>query len=277
MMVVDKKKVIFKMSITIKLQGGLGNQLFQVAALDYVANLLNEKTRKYIKAPTNFHSSQDYFSSPSIFSGLHLQLQEEHQNENNLIQVNENNSKYNADISYVDKDWVSVKEQFIDSGKDIVLFGYFQHWKYVTDSFIKKLVLPDTETLKGAFIHLRGGDYVNHFIHGIDLRTYYKNAVKQFPSGTHFYIFTNDQDYAQVFDFKNSTLLKESNEVTSLALMSRCTDGGSCANSTFSWWAGFLNRGTIVVPDTWSSNKECIVDEGYFHPRFIKISTSILL
>jgi hypothetical protein len=52
--------------------------------LDYVANLLNKKTRKYIKAPTNFHSSQDYFSSPSIFSGLHLhlQLQEEHQNEN---------------------------------------------------------------------------------------------------------------------------------------------------------------------------------------------------
>jgi len=66
--------------------------------IDFVANLFNIKTRKYIKAPTNLHSSQDYFSPPSIFSGLHLHLQEqqqEQQNENNII---ENDSKYHSDI-----------------------------------------------------------------------------------------------------------------------------------------------------------------------------------
>jgi hypothetical protein len=33
----------------------------------------------------------------------------------------------------------------------------------------------------------------------------------------------------------------ERDEITSLWLMSLCNLGGICANSTFSWWGGWLN------------------------------------
>jgi hypothetical protein len=260
--------------MTIKLQGGLGNQLFQLAAFDYITTDLQVKQKMYL-ATRNVHSEQDYFSS--IFSSFTFQKMQENDEINESIQVNENDSEINLNVSYIEKDWSFLQEKIKVTHKNIVLFGYFQHWKYVTSSFIDKLVLPETNVLDGAFLHIRGGDYVDHDVHYVDLKQYYNNAIKCFPPETRIYVFTNDREYAKTFELSNFTIVEESNELLSLALMSRCKAGGICANSTFSWWAGVLNKGKIIIPDTWSKEGIRIVREGYFHPRFVVTSTSTSL
>jgi hypothetical protein len=54
--------------------------------------------------------------------------------------------------------------------------------------------------------------------------------------------------------------------VTSLALMASCTEGGICANSTFSWWGAYLNpKRTLILPNKWF-NSTSFYSQGYYFP-----------
>jgi len=240
--------------LVVKLQGGLGNQLFQLAAVETIAR---ETTRNvYLiekNSPKTLHSVVNYFSSLlSRFNSYPL--------------FNGPCSIVN-EPSYVKHDWTKI----IPEGP-VCLQGYFQNWKYISDDFVSKLVLPECSIIDGAFIHIRGGDYVNHWLHHVDLTTYYEKAIEHFAETTHFYIFTNDIEYAKNFTFLQKiqyTFVSE-DEVMALCMMSKCKQGGICANSTFSWWGAFLNPNrTIVMPSKWSHDVSIIQEEGYFFPGVI--------
>jgi hypothetical protein len=65
---------------------------------------------------------------------------------------------------------------------------------YVSDDFISKLTFDTSVADKysqlenSAFLHIRGTDYKNHWLHDVGLNNYYKRAIAVFPKNTHFYI-----------------------------------------------------------------------------------------
>jgi len=238
--------------LAVELNGGLGNQLFQLAAAETIAK---ETDRTFCvmdySSPETKHSSTNYFSN--VLSDW-----------KNIPVLPHPRSTFKED-TYKKKVW-SFNEP------NVFLTGYFQNWKYIPPYFIEKLKLPEVPVTDTAFLHIRGGDYVNHFLHDVKLRDYYEQAIKLFPKETHFYVFTNDIEYAKTMQFLRNVphSLMTTDEVTSLALMSKCSRGGICANSSFSWWGAFLNPNrTIVMPDKWF-NDHNMYTEGYYFPGVIR-------
>lgn len=242
--------------LAIQLKGGLGNQLFQIAAADTISL---ETGRKLClvndRSPKTVHNDNNYFES--VLSSW----------KNRPILP----SPYTivTEPSFAKHDWSGLLHT------NLCLDGYFQNWKYVHPSFQSKLCLPSSPSLPGAFLHIRGGDYVNHWVHDIGLsRGYYERALAHFPTGTHFYIFTNDTEYAKRFTFLSNIphTFMESDELTSIAQMASCSAGGICANSSFSWWGAYLNPNrTIVMPDKWFNDPGFYTD-GYYFPGVQKCS-----
>jgi hypothetical protein len=239
-----------------KLMGGLGNQLFQLAFAEKLAqetgrtmSMLNYESPHTVHSKTQYFQSifSDFRTCP-ILSSPYLTF-----NETSFGRI------------------VSLPP--ISESPRVFADGYFQNWKYVSPSFIERLRLPVTPSTDTAFLHIRGGDYVNNSYHNLGLEKYYEKALKLFPSDTLFYVFTNDLEYARTMEF-----LKDrphcfiiADEVMSLAMMSRCSRGGICANSSFSWWGAFLNPNrTLVMPGSWFADPMMYI-EGYYFPGVIRI------
>ena len=116
-------------------------------------------------------------------------------------------------------------------------------------------------------LHIRRGDYlkVSQFHVNLWDTDYYKKAVALFPKETKFLVFCKDnQNEAQDSDdqewcSKNVPLLgidfdmyEHGKETDDLNAMASCR-GMIGANSSFSWWAAFLNPhgGTKIFPKQW--------------------------
>lgn len=161
------------------------------------------------------------------------------------------------------QDWSTLEK------KNIKFKGCFQRYEYtslIRNAFIKKLTFNETILNKytnisnSFFIHVRGGDYIRHPLHFVDLRRYYNECILKHPNET-FVIFTNDAKYARKL-FPTFQIIKES-EIDTLFLMSKAK-GCICANSTFSWWGAYLNLNRpIYLPSKWFSDPK-IDATGYF-------------
>lgn len=242
--------------------GGLANQLFQLAAAEAYAKqtgrpcVLNRNLHQ-----SNPHSKESYFDT--IFADWPVK-----------DTVHSNYKSIQEDSKFRPFAYERVLEHYATS--NVLLVGYWQNHMLVNsirDSFIPRLRFDKSKAHKyhqlptSAFLHIRGGDYVNHPFHDVKLDVcYYSRAISEFPVGTHFYVFTNDVAYAQSKPYLQDvsyTFVNE-NEVTSLFLMSQCALGGICANSSFSWWGAYLNPYRILcMPDKWF-NDPSMYTEGYY-------------
>jgi Glycosyl transferase family 11 len=249
-------------TMTVKLMGGLGNQLFQLAAL----YTLSKRHRRSPVIDLNIltpspHSSLSYMDTvfsrwrPLVARGTDYHVVEE-------------TSRRSVDNK------LSAR---LPKGRPVALIGYFQDIHYVDPEFIHTLAFSDESLARHpdigdrVFLHVRGGDYVGHPIHHVALDSYYERAIALFP-GRRFALFTNDLPYALQrpwLDGISYEVIQE-NEVDELFLMSKCA-AGICANSTFSWWGGYLapNR-NIVLPDRWANtNNEYF--EGLYFPGSVRV------
>jgi glycosyl transferase, family 25 len=253
--------------LTVKLQGGLGNWLFQIAAGDHIAKQTGRKFFISHIIDRSRHSNENYFASIlRNFSDLY-----QTPDYAPIIQVNE------PSFNYID--WNSN----LNSAEQIYcLVGYFQNYKYISDGFIEKLNFDKSITSKypnldrSAFIHIRGTDYKNHWLHDVGLANYYERAINAFPFGTQFYIFTNDEEYAKSLSFLKDIphMFVRENEVNSLYLMSQCGIGGICANSSYSWWGAFLNPNRkIIMPNKWYNDPSLYI-EGYYFQNATRLEVS---
>lgn len=219
---------------TVQLQGGLGNQLFQLAFLEYISE--NCMFLTTLKSPSTIHSTEQYFET--IF-------------------------KCWKDIYIPDIDILHYFNEplnmIYDKKPNTCYVGYFQRYEYVEsvrESFISKLCFDKSilskypDITQKTFIHIRGTDYIKNCIHDIGLHsnTYYKKCIEKTPFKD-LVVFTNDINYANKF-FPNVPMIQES-EVDSLFLMSQCA-ACICANSSFSWWGAYLNPNRpIFMPSKW--------------------------
>jgi hypothetical protein len=245
-------------------KGGLGNQMFQVAA----AIVYQEEKGKTVLIPREFynsHNTQKQEYADTVFSSF------------------PNRTNVSLDQDMIDKflSW-SFRQHSISPGFDawapedisgnVLLHGYFQyypslepHEKIIRETFLKGLrplvSLRPSKDLVG--IHIRRGDYMN-YPHSEWLFTqpiaYYEKALDFFDKDSKtFCIFSDDLEWCMVQDvFKrlpHKIYMDERDECKSLALMTLCHGGFICANSTFSWWGAFLGahdvREPVIVPMNW--------------------------
>lgn len=247
---------VYKM-LTVQLQGGLGNQLFQLAFLEYASKITGKK--KYINSlvsPGTVHSRDQYYDT--IFYKWRLEYGTAHS-----FIIHENSKNH-------DEDWIKK----LDNPRNICLLGYFQQWKYtdlIKEEFISKLYLnqsilknyPDIETK--TFIHIRGGDYLQSSYHNVCSKEYYEKAMSFFNGD--FIIFTNDIPYAKSI-LPDIPIISET-ELNTLSLMSQCS-GCICANSSFSWWGAYLKSNRkVIIPSKWVNGE--LYHEGYRVPGWIFI------
>lgn len=239
------------------LTGGLGNVLFGLSSAYGMARTSNiQFFINILQYRPSHHSSTSYFEN----------LLQKWKMFHNSIRPNSVHSEYKLHPVRIN----------INQNDVITVNGYLQNfryfWEYKQDiynllSFDTSVASAYTKLDESAFIHVRGGDYVGHPLHHVDLLTYYASAIKT-VNAPHYYVFTNDVGYLNTQPWLrdiNYTVVNE-NEVDSLYLMSQCKKGAICANSTFSWWGAVLNTDRIItLPSKWFNNPEYYI-EGYFFP-----------
>jgi hypothetical protein len=155
--------------------------------------------------------------------------------------------------------------------KNMAISGYWQSEKYFKpfESYIRHLFEPSDEVvslLKSKYsdiitsdntcsIHVRRGDYLSHPNHhpAVSL-TYCMKAVRQFPKDTKFIVFSDDQKWCKENFMGEMFLFPEPQEdIYDFFLMSMCKNN-IIANSSFSWWAAWLNKNPdkkIIAPSKW--------------------------
>ena len=242
--------------VGVAFMGGIGNMLFQLAALQHITLKTGRIPRMYNAGFSSPHSSLPYWTTIlSKWGSMPTGRFERQFNEG----VNMNYITYLPDV--------------VKSNPSTLLIGYFQDHKYVEPDFADTLVLP-TEVLtrhpdigSKVFIHVRGGDYFGNSDLDVNMDKYIPRAIAKFP-GASFVIFTNDEPYVLKRPWLrglNYTIIRE-NELDTLTLMSKCA-GAICVNSTFSWWGAWLNRNrTIVFPSRWVNASAKHKYEGIYFP-----------
>ena len=239
--------------ITAYLQGGLGNQMFQVIAAYNLAKVNGDE------AVFNFN-----------FSHTSPQGRPVHKYKKNIFK------------DFTHKNVIDVTCEFNQSGhafeiipykKDMILKGYFQSEKFfeqtkedITNKFIsglksekemyqKVLDFRNTIPSKIVAIHVRRGDYlIFQHIHTPCTIEYYNKAIELLKEkiGEFTPIFISD-DKEWCKNTFNGIISPFTDELEDLILMT-ISDHNIIANSTFSWWGAYLNQNKdkiVIAPQLW--------------------------
>jgi hypothetical protein len=265
--------------ITVYMNGGLGNQMFQFAA----AYALSKKTKeKIILNLSNYNINSRNFEL-NIFNLDKRKV---------LISY-----KRNILHKYI---WKLVKfrllfffknvfferynfvfdSSFFEISGNANVFGYFQSEKYF--NFIRKDILsifkfkrasdPNyLEVVKkikasnSVSVHIRRGDYVlnktTNAFHGVLSIAYYKKAINHIKANVYkpkLFLFTDDPEWVgKNFNFLGRFDLIDINRgdlsYRDMELMSLCKHN-IIANSSFSWWGAWLNLNQdkiVIAPKKW--------------------------
>jgi hypothetical protein len=146
-------------------------------------------------------------------------------------------------------------DEIPDLGGDVLFKGYFQSIKYFQDfsKDFKREIFFYSNDCGFVGVHIRLGDYLMKPFsdyHGLVGEDYYRNALEQFR-GRSIVLFTNGErvDFLNDHDIYYS---ESKNEVSDLRLMSRMKNLVIC-NSSFSWWGAFLgvDKDVVVAPKKW--------------------------
>lgn len=273
--------------IYIKLQGGLGNQMFEYAFAKALALKLNDEVTIDLSGITNLtHNiySLDHFN---IDAHTIDKYDVEQRKKIGMKIVNSltwraynkggNLAKYKVEKNY---QWLfnmfgiyTCTDGYVKTyntlSKDKYLIGFFQSSKYfneykdiikkeftVKDKVLKQNenILKDILNSNSVCLHIRRGDYtkvVNHLVCDIDYYLKAVNLIKEKVDNPKFYIFSDDINWVKEnVNFNTDVNYIEGNNPNyeELRLMYSCKHF-IISNSSFSWWASYLsdNKDKVVV------------------------------
>ena len=241
--------------VAAKLQCGLGNRLFQLAA----AKQASEAWGLPLVFAMPYCKPSEHGDFSSIFK---------------LFPEIPKIWKAEAEISIEQGCFSYEPLPSINPSQRVLLKGFFQAAEYVADSLIpswdaislddkagllKRWCLESNEQrAKTVFLHVRLGDYKILPHHQVPLLGYYARAMSEFPEDTRFLVFSDSPDEARALpvfvDSERCVFVHEEDEYKSLYLMSQC-GGAITANSTFSWWGAYFARQgkdiKVCMPSKW--------------------------
>jgi len=134
-------------------------------------------------------------------------------------------------------------------------------------------------------IHVRRGDYLSHdHFCKLDQR-YYGQALEYFIPNIekyHFLVFSNDIDWCKdnLISGEMVTFMDCGTDYVDLAAMSMC-DHNIIANSTFSWWAAYLNKNVnkvVICPTNYvkSYSEFSFLNTRYYLPQWKNIDNETI-
>lgn len=271
--------------ISIRLFGGLGNQIFQYMAGKWLAS--ERKLPLYVdrKWLQDGYSHENSSIEEFNFYKPHQELGKGHKNSLSLyldrfLTVAARKSNYISNVTKINAPKNPGFEDLTKIGANFQLRGYYQSPEYFmwlkesgeinNSSFDLKnsnLNIRNLPTFNKEFfaIHVRGGDYLHRksVYSQLDIR-YYKEAIYELNNISNdlpIWVFSDDLKYAKTmlssFPKLNFVDKQPFTAAETMKLMSMA-EGIVCANSTFSYWASMicLNPRIIVAPKRWLKNVE---------------------
>jgi hypothetical protein len=286
--------------IIVKLKGGLGNQLFQYA----LGRRLTHFSKAQLKLDTMWYRS----SESRNLSIRHLNTLVDAATEEDLRSFGIVDGKYwrNA-FRKAMEDWGPVhRRRRVDErgfgfdpevlrvSDDAFLDGYWQDERYFLDieDIIRKEFTPrapmdevnermasEIDGTSSVALHVRRGDYAANpkanEVHGTCSLDYYRKCIDEVALRVHephFFVFSDDVAWTKEnLDIGHPATYVDHNrrkdDFKDLYLMSRCKHQ-IIANSTFSWWAAWLNTNkdkVVYAPSRWFKTNE--IDASDLIPR----------
>lgn len=274
--------------IIVKLQGGLGNQMFQFAAglalaKKHVADLYLDLSffndNKSLQPITPRDFELDIFELPAQALTV-VQKKKILKNKDFRLPFWKLHKKLSYSI------YSEPHYEYDPNIKNIklpaYLDGYFQSYKYFSDykpliehmfSFERKnfqnVVSPSLSQIineNSVCVHIRRADYINikqtNAFHGVCSTEYYERSIEKIikeVENPHFFFFSDDISWVkQIFSNLNvkKTFVNEnfgSESWKDMYYMSKCKHQ-IIANSTFSWWGAWLNNNQqkiVIAPKKW--------------------------
>lgn len=271
--------------IIVRLQGGLGNQLYQYAAGRALAMhldrpLLIDRRTIEPEAPARQYDLGSFNVKESFVLGLSafctrwvgsVRL-------GRLFQMFFPTARAYRLIR--DREEGYDKSIFEPHDGPIILHGYWQSYRYfegVADDLRRELQFrhaPDPENARmidliessaSVSLHVRRGDYVSNAAFSAALGAcdagYYRRAVAKISSeipNPKFFVFSDDADWAASnLELPGNTVFMRHNlgrsDVVDFRLMTHCKHF-IVANSSFSWWGAWLSPRKdkcVIAPERW--------------------------
>lgn len=257
-----------KGSVTARLKGGLGNQLFQYAAGKALANQLGSSfaidTGFYLKA----HSNRQ-FKLPELGICATTNDFSKKRRISNKLASQCLPTSINRNINYLNEPADHAYHAFsCDAAQHVYLDGYWQSEKYFLDirqELIAEIDLSKIETAAEAVafpsentvaIHVRRGDFINNKNTQALSIGYVKRAMHEFGNNVDFMFFSDDINWCKDnFKGDNLSFANNQSDLQDLKQMSEAAHN-IIANSTFSWWSAWLNKHEsqrVIAPQPWTN------------------------
>jgi hypothetical protein len=268
--------------IIIRLRGGLGNQLFQYAAAYSLA------VNKGVELKSDLYTYTKHAYRKYELSNFKVELPEATRKEvHSFTGSNPVNRYLNKMNNYLNCPKVFAQphyhfyEDFFSLPVPLYLSGYWQSEKYFVgiEDQIRKIYTPATpldprnadlvaemKSSNSVALHIRRADFLlkrYEFFQAVGI-DYYRRALEDIQTrvaNPRFFVFSDDIAWSkeQLKDIKNTTFIEHNtgaNSYKDMLLMSACRNQ-IIANSTFSWWAAWLNNfesKIVIAPKTWFAN-----------------------
>jgi hypothetical protein len=260
--------------IVSKIQGGLGNQIFQWA---YGLNL------------SVINNTPLYLDISFYYNQLGSTKREFSLNKFPNLEFSFFNDK-NTNLKIINDD-LNFKKLDYDSNFDYYLNGYWASERYFEESKskIKKLLSFDsnfinklnTSPYRDVFdknivsMHIRRTDYLTSGgFHALQTVDFYKSAIEILNDYDSIYVFSDDINWCKEnLKFKNILFVEGLDDIEDMWLMSLCKNN-IISNSTFSWWAAWLNNNDnkkVIYPNKWYGDNINISIENLISKKWIKI------
>jgi hypothetical protein len=270
--------------IIVRIQHGLGNQLFQYAAARSVADFrkteLRLEVRRFSRDKLRNYELHHYRISAPIATRAELASVRAQKPPLPLLALYRTKlAKRPPEIIYKEKTWAYDPDVYTVP-LPILLVGFFQSPRYfdrIRETLLEELTPIDEPTgqnrdtldqiqqTNAVFVHVRRGDYVSDAVvnskHGICSLDYYERAwtyLRKRVASPHLYIFSDDPQWTREnlrFDAPRTYVDHNGPGAghEDLRLMSHCRHA-IIANSSFSWWGAWLGRNPdkiIIAPAQW--------------------------
>ena len=255
-----------------KIQGGLGNQMFQYAYGKHLSYKYNTEIRFDIR-----------------FYELNLTPKRE------FLLDKFSNIFTNTDINvslvgpiYPIVDDFNWRELPKPVGSNYYLDGYWQSEKFFkgSEDLIREDFKPSEEILKKISkikfiegntisLHVRRSDYItSNGYHPVQSIEYYQKAIEMIGNYDNIFVFSDDIQWCKNnLKFDNMIFIEGLTDIEDLYLMSMCKNN-VIANSTFSWWGAWLNNNPgkkIIAPKKWFGEKAGLNDVNIIPTSWLKI------
>ena len=262
--------------VIVQLIGGLGNQMFQYACAKSVSIRNNVR----LILDVSIYSQNIEALTPRVFELSAFNINADILSN----QIISESQKKELDY-YTEDSWCKYDKDIECIESPCYLAGYWQSWKYFNhisalirsdfsfnESQLSSSVIKLGEILSNSpsvSIHIRRTDYLQYTFIQVTPIQYYKKAIEylcdRIPMLT-FYVFSDDANWVKNhLDIPVQFCVIEKNTgIEDMYLMSHCRYN-IIANSTFSWWAAWLNcfsEKIVIAPQVWgvgSDRSDCDV------------------